>query len=35
VADYVPSVPDFWNIMRGTPTDETNKEAFGAGYVIF
>ncbi|KAM0847084.1 hypothetical protein ACQ4PT_055249 [Festuca glaucescens] len=30
-ADYVPSVPDFWNIMHSTPTDETNKEAFDAG----
>lgn len=30
-ADYVPSLPDFWNIMRGTCTDEANKEAFDAG----
>ncbi|VAI83477.1 unnamed protein product [Triticum turgidum subsp. durum] len=29
-ADYVPSLPDFWSIMRGTATGETNKEAFDA-----
>ncbi|XP_062191768.1 probable E3 ubiquitin-protein ligase XBOS35 isoform X1 [Phragmites australis] len=28
VADYVPSLPEFWNIMRGKSTDETKKDVF-------
>ncbi|KAL6638754.1 hypothetical protein ACP70R_023613 [Stipagrostis hirtigluma subsp. patula] len=30
VADYVPSLSGFWNIMRGKSTDETKKDAFDA-----
>ncbi|KAF0900983.1 hypothetical protein E2562_037164 [Oryza meyeriana var. granulata] len=30
VADYVPSLPEFWNVMHAKSTDETNKEAFDA-----
>jgi E3 ubiquitin-protein ligase XBAT32/33 len=32
VADYVPSLPEFWNIMRGKSTDETKKDVFDAAY---
>jgi E3 ubiquitin-protein ligase XBAT32/33 len=30
VADYVPSLSDFWNVMRGKSRDETKKDAFDA-----
>ncbi|BAF23300.1 probable E3 ubiquitin-protein ligase XBOS35 isoform X1 [Oryza sativa Japonica Group] len=30
VADYVPSLPEFWSVMHAKCTDETNKEAFDA-----
>ncbi|KAL6659147.1 hypothetical protein ACP70R_003187 [Stipagrostis hirtigluma subsp. patula] len=30
VADYVPSLAGFWNIMRGKSTNETKKDAFDA-----
>ncbi|KAL6842232.1 hypothetical protein ACP4OV_027880 [Aristida adscensionis] len=30
VADYVPSLAEFWNIMRGKSTDQTKKDAFDA-----
>ncbi|KAL5221066.1 hypothetical protein ABZP36_025779 [Zizania latifolia] len=30
VADYVPSLPEFWTVMHAKSTDETNKEAFDA-----
>ncbi|OEL17649.1 putative E3 ubiquitin-protein ligase XBOS35 [Dichanthelium oligosanthes] len=33
VADYVPSLSEFWNVMRGKSTDETKKDAFDVLYV--
>ena len=33
VADYVPSLSEFWTIMRGKSTDEMKKDAFDAVYV--
>ena len=33
MADYVPSLSEFWTIMRGKSTDEMKKDAFDAVYV--
>ena len=33
VADYVPSLSEFWNVMHGKSRDEAKKDVFDAVYV--